>query len=98
MNYPKHCNNGGDLSIPLVAYVWMIDYSEDIGPLPTEDVPLFVTNRFPQERQRLFSLPQVKHAFKQPTASIRGMTLTSLIESLGPVTVLDLVKGETVIA
>ena len=26
------------------------------------------------------------------------MTLTSLIESLGPVTVLDLVKGETVIA
>ena len=30
--------------------------------------------------------------------SIRGMTLTSFIESLGAVTVLDLVKGETVIA
>ena len=76
----------------------MFDYSDDIGPLPTEDVPLFVTNRFPQERQRLFSLPEVKHAFEESTESISGMTLTSLIESWGAVTVLDLVKGETVIA
>ena len=67
-------------------------------PLPTEDVPLFVTNRFSQERQRKFSLPEVANAFKEPAEPIRGMTLTSLIESLGPVTVLDLVKGETVIA
>ena len=77
----------------------MADYSDD-APLPTEDVPLFLT-RFPQERQRLLSIPEVKHAFhsfKEPTEPIRGMTLTSLIESLGPVTVLDLVKGETVIA
>ena len=78
----------------------MADYSDD-DPLPTEDVPLFVSTRFPQERQRLLSIPEVKHAFhsfKEPTESIRGMTLTSLIESLGPITVLDLVKGETVIA
>ena len=86
------------MSIPLVAYVHMIDYSEDIGPLPAADVPLFVTNRFPQELQRKFSIPEFANAFKEPTESIRGMTLTSLIESLGPVTVLDLVKGETVIA
>ena len=98
LNFPKHCNNGGDLSIPLVAYVHMIDYSDDIGPLPTEDVPLFVTNRFQQERQRKFAIPEFANTFKEPTEPIRGMTLTSLIESLGPVTVLDLVKGETVIA
>ena len=98
LNFPKHCNNGGDLSIPLVAYVHMIDYSDDIGPLPTEDVPLFVTNRFPQELQRKFSIPEFANAFKEPTEPIRGMTLTSLIESLGPVAVLDLAKGETVIA
>ena len=95
LNFPKHCNNAGDLSIPLSAYVHMADYSDD-GPIPTEDVPLFLT-RFPQERQRLLSIPEVKHAFKESTEPIRGMTLTSLIESLGPVTVLDLVKGETVI-
>ena len=97
LNFPKHCNNGGDLSIPLVAYVHMIDYSDDIGPLPTEDVPLFVTNRFQQERQRKFSIPEFANTFKEQTEPIRGMTLTSLIEGLGPVTVLDLVKGETVI-
>ena len=97
LNFPKHCNNGGDLSIPLSAYIHMADYSDD-DPLPTGDVPLFMSTRFPQERQRLFSLPEVANAFKEPTESIRGMTLTSLIESLGPVTVLDLVKGESVIA
>ena len=100
LNFPKYCNNGGDLSTPLAAYIHMVDYSDE-GPFPTEDVPLFVSTRFPQERQRLFSIPEVKHAFhafKEPTEPIRGMTLTSLIESLGPVTVLDLVKGETVIA
>ena len=96
LNFPKHCNNGGDLSIPLVAYVHMIDYSDDIGPLPTEDVPLFVTNRFQQELERKFSIPEFANAFKEPTEPIRGMTLTSLIQSLGPVTVLDLVKGEAV--
>ena len=72
LNFPKHCNNGGDLSIPLVAYVNMFDYSDDIGPLPTEDVPLFVTTRFPQERQRLFSLHEVANAIKKPAEPIRG--------------------------
>ena len=75
----------------------MADYSDD-DSLPTEDVPLFVSTRFPQERQRLLSIPEVKHAFKEPTEPIRGMTLTSLIERLEPVTALDLVKGETVVA
>ena len=93
LNFPKHCNNGGDLSIPLVAYIHMADYPDD-DPLPTEDVPLFVSTRFPQERRRLFSLPEVGNAFMEPTEPIRGLTLTSLIESLGSVTVLDLVKGE----
>jgi hypothetical protein len=93
LNFPKHCNNAGDLSIPLSAYVHMADDSDD-SPLLKEGVPLFFT-RFPQERQRLLSIPEVKHAFKEPAEPIMGMTLTSLIESLGPVTVLDLVKGET---
>ena len=95
LNFPKYCNNGGDLSTPLAAYIHMTDYSDD-GPLPTEDVPLFVSTRFPQERQRLLSIPEVGNAFKKPTEPIKGMTLTSLIESLGPVTVLELVKGKTV--
>ena len=75
----------------------MADYSDD-DPLPTEDVPLFVSTRFPQERQRLLSIPAVENAFKELAEPIMGMTLTSLIESLGPVTVLDLDKGGSVIA
>ena len=81
LNFAKYCNNGGNLSTPLAAYINMIDYSDD-EPFPTEDVPLFVSTRFPQERQRLLSLPELKHAFhgfKEPTEPIRGLTLTSLI-------------------
>ena len=47
LNFPKYCNNGGDLSTPLAAYIHMADYSDD-DPFPTEDVPLFVSIRFPQ--------------------------------------------------
>ena len=82
MNFPKHCNNGGDLSIPLVAYVHMIDYTDDIDPLPTEDIPLFVTNRFQQELQRKFYIPEFANAFKEPTDSIRGRALSSDVKGL----------------
>ena len=96
LNFAKYCNNGGNLSTPLAAYITMIDYSDD-EPFPTEDVPLFVSTRFPQERERFLSISAVRNAFKKPTESIKGITLTSLIENLGPVTVLELEKGEIVI-
>lgn len=96
LNFAKYCNNGGNLSTPLAAYINMIDYSDD-EPFPTEDVPLFVSTRFPQERERFLSISAVRNAFKKPTESIKGITLTSLIENLGPVTVLELEKGEIVI-
>ena len=96
LNFAKYCNNGGNLSTPLAAYINMIDYSDD-EPFPTEDVPLFVSTRFPQERERFLSISAVRNAFKKPTESIKGITLASLIENLGPVTVLELEKGEIVI-
>ena len=96
LNFAKYCNNGGNLSTPLAAYINMIDYSDD-EPFPTENVPLFVSTRFPQERERFLSISAVRNAFKKPTESLKGITLTSLIENLGPVTVLELEKGEIVI-
>ena len=60
LNFPKHCENEGNLNVPLTAYVMMIDYTEEIGPLPTEDVPLFTTLRFQQEAARVFGIPEVR--------------------------------------
>jgi len=38
LNFPKHCENKGDLSAPLTAYVMMVDYTEEIGPRPLEGI------------------------------------------------------------
>lgn len=94
LNFPKHCINGGNLAVPLAAIVMMIDYSERIGPMPVEEAPVFHTFRFPQERERFFSIPAIANAFKEPREPAKGITLASLIESLGPLTVLGLEKGK----
>jgi len=74
----------------------MIDYSTEWGPLSTEDVPLLVTTRFPQERKRLLSLLDMADIFRTLTERLRGLTLAFLIQSLGEVTILNLAKGEPV--
>jgi len=94
LNFPKHCINRGDLTVPLTAIVQMIDYSERIGPLPVEEVPVFHTFRFPQERARWFSIPAVASAFREPTEPTKGITMSALMESLGPPLVLNLEKGK----
>ena len=94
VNFPKHCENSGDLSAPLSAYVMMTDYSENIGPLPTEDIPLFTTFRFQQEAERFFAMPVIADAFCARTEPLKGITFSQLVDELEPVTVLGLEKGE----
>ena len=94
LNFPDHCTNHGVLSRALSAYLAMSDYSAAIGPLPTEDVPLFVSTDSAPERQRFLSLPDVANSFKEPSGPPSGLTLASLIKSLGAVTILNLTKGD----
>ena len=84
--------------MPLTAIVQMIDYSERIGPLPVEEVPVFHTFRFPQERARWFSIPAVANAFREPTEPTKGITMSALMESLGPPLVLNLEKGKDLLS
>ena len=97
LNFPKHCTNGGDLSVPLTAYINMIDYTEEIGPLPTEDVPLFTTGRFQQELDRIFDIPAVANTFKPRETPLEGIALSRLIQDLDSVTVIGLEKGNELI-
>jgi hypothetical protein len=96
--FSNHCENTGDLTVPLTAMVQMIDYSERIGPLLVEDVPVFHTFRFPQERARWLSIPAVANAFREPTEPIKGITMSALIESLGPPLVLNLERGKDLLS
>ena len=93
LNFPRHCENSCDLAVPLTAYVNMIDYDENIGPMPEDDLPLFVTFRFQQEFDRLFKIPVVDSTFTPPQSPPKGISIAQLIEELGPVTNLKLEKG-----
>ena len=81
-NIKFFCDNKGDLSAPLTAYVMMIDYTEEIGPMPTEDVPLFTTLRFQQEEDRLFGIPVVAESFSAREAPLEGITFSTLIDEM----------------
>jgi hypothetical protein len=98
LTFAKHCINTGDLTVPLTAMVQMIDYSERIGPLPAEEVPVFHTFRFPQERARWLSIPAIANAFREPTEPTKGITMSALIESLGPPLMLNLEKGKDLLS
>jgi len=93
LNFPKHCENAGDLSISLTAYVMMVDYTEEIGPMPTEDVPLFTTLRFEQEADRIFGIPAVAKAFSPREVPLEGITFSALIEETGGTEILDFEAG-----
>lgn len=94
LNFPDHCTNHGVLSRALSAYLSISDYSTTVGPAPTDDAPLFTSTDFEPERQRFLSLPDVARSFKEPSGPPSGVTLGSLIENLGAVTILNLAKGD----
>jgi hypothetical protein len=72
----------------------MHDYSESIGPIPDDKVPVFQSLRFPQEMDRLLSIEAAANTWsKEPAEPPKGITFTALIESLGPPLVLNLEKG-----
>ena len=91
---PKHCVTSCDLSVPLTAILFMKDYPEDYESPPEDDVPLFYSFEYKQERQRFSSLPTVANTFKRRTGPLKGINFTELIESLGTPKILDLEKGK----
>jgi hypothetical protein len=98
LSFPKHCVNDGDLTAPLSAILFMNDYSESIGPIPVENVPVFQSLRFPQELDRLFSIEAAADTWREPMEPATGITLGALIESLGPPLVLKLQKGKDLLS
>ena len=91
--FPKHCVTKMDLSLPPTAYIMMNDYSEDIGPLPTKDIPLFTTFKFRQERDR-FSAIRGFNFIKETENQAEGITFISFLKNNVPISVLNLPKGK----
>ena len=94
--FPEHCETNCDVSASLSAYIGMADYDETIGPLPTENKPVFPSLRFTQEIERLMTVPGVAAAFAARETPPIGITVTDLIEQIGG-EVLHLPKGESLL-
>ena len=95
--FPKHCVAECDLSVPLTAILFMKDYPKEYEPPPEDDVPLFYSFEYDQERNRFLSLPTVANTFKQRTDPLKGINFTALIDSLGTPKILDLEKGKRLV-
>ena len=91
---PKHCVTSCDLSVPLTAILFMKDYPEDYETPPEDDVPLFYSFEYKQERQRFSSLPTVANTFKRRTDPLKGINFTELVNSLGEPEILNLKRGK----
>ena len=94
--FPEFCETTADLSLPLVAYIWMEDYNDSIGPAPTEDVPLFESMRYEQEYKRAFSIPEIGNTFAPPDAPITGFTFRSVVEALAQPTILGVQEQDNI--
>ena len=70
----------------------MKDYPKDYESPPEDDVPLFYSFDYNQERRRFKSV--VSNTFKKRTDPLKGINFTALIESLGTPKILDLEKGK----
>ena len=70
----------------------MKDYPKDYELPPDDDVSLFYSFDYKQERRRFKSV--VSNTFKKRTDPLEGINFTELVNSLGEPEILDLEKGK----
>lgn len=97
LNFPEFCVNTGDLSVPLSAYIMTSDYNEDVGPEPTESVPLFESLRYQNEGDRLFALSDPQKTFSEPDQQLAGSTVRSLLAGLHPPTIRNISERSNIL-
>ena len=94
--FPKHCQTTCDVDLEPTAVLFLRDYPEEVAPVPSEEIPVFHTLVYPQERARYRSIPIVANTIAPPTSPAKGQTLRQLIDSLGEVEILGLDRGQAV--
>ena len=94
--WPKHCQTTCNVDLEPTAVLFLKDYPEEIAPVPSEEIPVFHTLVYPQERARYRSIPIVAKTIAPPTSPAKGQTLRQMIDSLGEVEILGLDRGQAV--
>ena len=93
MFFPNHCEVNLDLSIKPCASLNMSSYEHEQKEKLSNDIPVFHNFDYPQERERFFSIEDVKKTFRKPLIPPSGRTFEDLINGLGEIVNLDLKIG-----
>ena len=93
--FPKHCQTTCDVDLEPAAVLFIRDYPEEVAPVPSEEIPVFHTFVYPQERARFFFYSDT-NTLCPPSSPPKGQSLSQLIDALGEVEILGLERGLTV--
>lgn len=93
MIQPDHCEQSFNVELAPKAVINLCDYPGDLAPLPSDEIPVFHTTRYPQERQRFLDISPIRKMLSPPDTPAEGQTIRDVIASIGEVEVLDLEVG-----
>ena len=93
MILPDHCLQDFDTNSEPKAVVNLCDYPRELADLPSDEIPVFHTFKYTQERQRYLDISRAREVFSPPDTPAEGQTIRDVIASIGEVEVLDLEVG-----
>ena len=94
MIQPEHCEQNFKIVSPPKAVINLNDYPGEFANLDSETIPVFHTNKYPQERNRFRSIEPISDFLCPPKIPAIGMTIREIISKIGKIRVLDLIRGD----
>ena len=88
-----HCSIDLDVPFEPKAVLFAQDYPSGSVPVPSDEIPVFHSLQYPQERARLFATDPIAKTLAPPETPAKGTTIRDLIASM-PVENLNLEPGE----
>ena len=94
MIQPNYCKQNFNIQISPLAVLNLQDYPGEFADLDSETIPVFHTNKYPQERNRFRSIEPISDFLCPPKTPAEGMTIREVISKIGKIRVLDLMRGD----
>ena len=98
MIQPDYCEQDFSTWIEPKAVIFLCDYPEKTVPLPSENIPIFHTFKYPQERQRFLDITPIGETLAPPKFPAVGKTIREIIATLNNTENLALQSGDELIS
>ncbi|MEZ7880775.1 MAG: hypothetical protein QMC11_11225, partial [Rhodospirillales bacterium] len=92
MIQPDYSDQNFKTECPPKAVINLIDYPGDIATLESDEIPIFHTTRFTQERKRFLSIYPISEFLAPPKSPATGLTIREIISKMNDIDILNLPK------